>query len=100
MRPESLMAKMVELGDARNISGERWRRVAMMLKPEFLNADEAPWESWRMATAVEVAGDESSSPEEEWKAVVMATKANTAEMMMKRGAYHQFELEFTIDGRI
>lgn len=42
---ESLMAKIVEFGEDRKISGETWRRVAMMLKPDLLRALEAFKES-------------------------------------------------------
>lgn len=40
-REESLMAKMVVLGDEKNISGEIKRRVAMILNPDSLRVLDA-----------------------------------------------------------
>lgn len=40
-REESLMAKMVVLGDKKNISGEIKRRVAMILNPDSLRVLDA-----------------------------------------------------------
>ena len=69
------MAKIVEFGEERKISGEIWKRVAMVLNPDLLRALEAFKKS---SYVVGLVGDDALF-EDACNAAEIAMKANTIE---------------------